>query len=191
MNTGKSIQHLREDRKITLRTLARESGISPGYLSQIENSKVDPSLSVLTKIALVLKVPVYSLLLDEDMTAHTLVRSNERNKLIFGKEGIETEIIHMDYGKRFDLSIISLRPNCASSDALVIHDGDECIIVSSGRLRVEFAKEVIDLEVGDSLYFDSSTPHRLININREACKFLHSHSPPGFPGRRISIPKRK
>jgi transcriptional regulator with XRE-family HTH domain len=191
LNTGKSIQSLREQRKITLRALARESDISPGYLSQIENGKVDPSLSVLTRLALALKVPLYSLLLNEETAAHTLVRYNERNKVIFGNEGIETEIIHMDYAKRFDLTIISLRPNCASSEAPVIHEGDECILVSIGKLKVEFVNESLDLDVGDSLYFDSTIPHRLVNVGKDICKFIHSHSPPGFPGRRTAIPQRR
>ena len=56
---GKNIRKMREERKLTLSGLANKVGISPGYLSDIENgNKNNPSTELLSKISEVLNVNV-------------------------------------------------------------------------------------------------------------------------------------
>lgn len=57
------------------------------------------------------------------------------------------------------------RPGGASSEeqSYLRHSGREYGYVVSGRLSVTLAFETFHLEVGDSIAFDSSVPHRLFN----------------------------
>ena len=57
------------------------------------------------------------------------------------------------------------RPGGASSeeDSYLRHSGREYGYVVSGRLSVTLAFETFHLDVGDSIAFDSSVPHRLFN----------------------------
>jgi len=51
IKAGEIIKAKREEKKISLVDFAREVGISPGYLSQLENGKkVNPNLEVMLKI---------------------------------------------------------------------------------------------------------------------------------------------
>lgn len=60
---GKNINQLRMKSGITLSELAERAGISKSYLSSIErNLKQNPSIQVMEKIALVLKVDLKTLL---------------------------------------------------------------------------------------------------------------------------------
>lgn len=60
---GENIQHLRNRSGITLSELAERAGISKSYLSSIErNLKRNPSIQVMEKIAVVLKVDLKTLL---------------------------------------------------------------------------------------------------------------------------------
>ena len=54
---GDNIRNIRKARKISLNNLARTSGISVGYLSDLENNKfTNPTLDKLKKIAQILEV---------------------------------------------------------------------------------------------------------------------------------------
>ncbi|RDS80962.1 helix-turn-helix domain-containing protein [Dyella psychrodurans] len=58
MNLGSAIQMCRTKRKLSLAELAKVAGCSVSYLSMVENSKRDPTLSTIEKIASALRVPV-------------------------------------------------------------------------------------------------------------------------------------
>lgn len=58
MNLGKAIQLCRNRRGLSLEGLAQRAGCSISYLSMLENSKRDPTLSTVEKIADGLRVPV-------------------------------------------------------------------------------------------------------------------------------------
>ena len=60
------IKEIRNKKSITLYKLSKETGISRGYLTELENNKKsNPSIQVLYKIALVLDVNVKDLFYSE------------------------------------------------------------------------------------------------------------------------------
>lgn len=58
MNVGNAIQTCRIRRGLSQAVLARRANCSVSYLSMLENSKRDPTLSTVKSIALALGVPV-------------------------------------------------------------------------------------------------------------------------------------
>ena len=58
VNVGDSLRRLREARKVSMRALAKISGLSANALSMIERGKTSPSVSTLYKLADALEVPV-------------------------------------------------------------------------------------------------------------------------------------
>lgn len=58
MNLGKAIQSSRIRRGLSQEGLAKLAGCSVSYLSMLENSKRDPTLSTIERIAAALNVPV-------------------------------------------------------------------------------------------------------------------------------------
>ena len=54
---------------------------------------------------------------------------------------------------------------------LTTHTGQECDIVISGSLMVQIGEHREILKAGDSIYYDSSTPHGMIAVNGEDCAF--------------------
>ena len=58
MNIGSAIQMCRLRRQLSQADLAQLAGCSVSYLSMLENSKRDPTLSTLERISEALKVPV-------------------------------------------------------------------------------------------------------------------------------------
>ena len=56
---GEHVRNIRKKRGITLKELAEKTGLSIGYISQIERNLTDPSLSTLRKLSAALDIPTY------------------------------------------------------------------------------------------------------------------------------------
>ena len=56
---GEHVRNIRKKRGITLKELAEKTGLSIGYISQIERDLTDPSLSTLRKLSAALDIPTY------------------------------------------------------------------------------------------------------------------------------------
>ena len=54
---------------------------------------------------------------------------------------------------------------------LVTHEGQECDIVISGHMKIRIGDKTEVLGPGDCIYFDSGTPHGMIAVNGEDCRF--------------------
>jgi mannose-6-phosphate isomerase-like protein (cupin superfamily) len=53
-------------------------------------------------------------------------------------------------------------------------------VILKGCVRVEFQNSLRELKEGDSLYFDSSAPHRLVNPGHKPCRYYLIITPPKF-----------
>ena len=177
---GERIKETRENKGISVRKLAAMVEVSASLISQIETGKVDPSLSTLRKIAIALDVPLFSLVLTDGAGTTRVIRNQERRLVVFPKAGLSYDIIHSDLNKKMAVMIGTLSPKGATSETLLNHPGEECLVILKGAMRVELADEVIELQEGDSLYFDSSIPHRLRNNKNRTCRFYLIITPPKF-----------
>ncbi|MBA9026757.1 MULTISPECIES: helix-turn-helix domain-containing protein [Bacillaceae] len=63
---GDRVKKLRQENRMSMTELAEKAGVAKSYLSSLErNLQTNPSIQFLEKIALVLQIPVDSLLHDE------------------------------------------------------------------------------------------------------------------------------
>ena len=68
---GEHVRNIRKKRGITLKELAEKTGLSIGYISQIERNLTDPSLSTLRKLSAALDIPTYLFMGGESSTSLT------------------------------------------------------------------------------------------------------------------------
>ena len=54
---------------------------------------------------------------------------------------------------------------------LVTHEGQECDIVISGQMKIQIGEHVEILNAGDSIYYDSGTPHGMVAVGGKDCSF--------------------
>ena len=69
MGIGARIRRFRDTQGLSLRALAREAGVSVGYLSKLEQNVSSPTVEMLEKIADALKVGVSELLESSEAVA--------------------------------------------------------------------------------------------------------------------------
>lgn len=58
MNVGHAIKFCRQQKSLSIPTLARRAGLSPSYISLLERNERDPPLSTMEKISRSLEVPL-------------------------------------------------------------------------------------------------------------------------------------
>jgi transcriptional regulator with XRE-family HTH domain len=167
----------RERRQMSLRELARRLGVSPSAISQIETGRARPSVATLWAIVTELGMSLDDLFAEEDR-AGTAAPARARTPPVLGEA--EREAIRLATGVRWerltaepdpdvDFIFVTYEVGGSSSpeDALVRHAGHEYGLVLTGELEVTVGFESSVLRPGDSISFESTTPHRLRNVGDE------------------------
>jgi transcriptional regulator with XRE-family HTH domain len=179
-NLGAAVRAAREARGLSLREVARRTELSASFISQIELGKANPSVGTLYALVAVLGVSLNELLGGPAEPARPadpaswprivapVVRATERRRVQMS--GVIWERLTAD-DPLVDFLHVEYAPGSASCppDDMVRHGGREYGVIVSGRLEVQVGFETYSLEPGDSIHFDSTTPHRLSNPHDEAC----------------------
>ena len=187
---GPRIREERLARRISLRALAREVGVSASMISQIETGKAQPSVSTLYAITSALGLSVQSVfevppapavplgrapttVLEalgsaQGVRLGPLVGPAERQVLVLDS-GVTWERLGVLPGESVDFLRITYAPGGTSSSdgELMHHTGSEYGVLLSGELLLTLGVEDIRLRAGDAVSFDSSTPHRYRNDGTE------------------------
>ena len=187
---GAALRAARESRGLSLRELARQVDVSPSFVSQVELGKANPSVGTLYALVSVLGISLNELLGGPAAAApdpprgraaaspggpggwpridQPVVRARERSRVQMS--GVVWERLTAD-DPLVDFLHVEYGPGSASCppDDMVRHGGREYGVIVSGRLEVQVGFETYALEPGDSIHFDSSTPHRLSNPHDEPC----------------------
>ena len=160
---GNLIKELRKKSKLSLKDLAEKIGMTPSFLSQVENNKTALSLSALKKIAREFNVKMSYILgeqSDDKTNSYIVVKKDDRKTLKnFGK-GLKLQFLStLNNGNMLEPTIHVLEPNIVSGIPPYQHDGQEIVLILQGSIILHLAEKEIILEAGDSCYFDSEVEH--------------------------------
>jgi transcriptional regulator with XRE-family HTH domain len=172
---GRRVRTLREARGLSLRDLARRSGVSAPMLSQVERSETSPTIAVAQRIASGLELPLSTLLrLDERQHVALVRKADRRTERRDGH--VVQELTRAIPGERASVTVHSLRPGGRTGgphDHPVHAPGSrETIVVQSGRVALVIDDEMHLLTDGDAVTFDADLPHHFENPGRRAALFL-------------------
>jgi mannose-6-phosphate isomerase-like protein (cupin superfamily)/DNA-binding XRE family transcriptional regulator len=178
MNIGAQIRALRQDRGYSLRHLAALAKVSPSLLCDVEREQVNPSIGTLIQVSTALGVSVHELLPGETegrteppepaqepqpfASAAPIVRKNERRTIRL-TGGISWQRLSPDTGGPLEFIEATYAPGATSGEEMHHHPGREYGIVLEGELTVDLGFETHVLKQGDSVAFESTTPHRFSN----------------------------
>ncbi len=180
---GSRIRELRKARDQTLQKVAEASGLSIGYLSQIERKLATPSIKALHDIAQVLGVNI-SWFFPESETGTAgerryIVRSERRRTLNLGL-GITDQLLCPTLSGELELLCSTFEPGASSGEEPYAHKGEEAGIVISGELDLWIDNEKFHLVKGDSFHFPSTTYHRYQNPGESETVVIWAITPPTY-----------
>lgn len=166
-DVGGKIRALRKEKDITLKQLGKETGLSIGYLSNLERDACSPTLDNLQKICGVLEISLIELL-DGMNQGRRVIRKEER-KVVFEKPGkVRYESIKFGSGL-LDGLVIELEPHSQYDSNNWVHNYDEIGLILEGKMYVSIDGEQIELEEGDAFYIKAKANHSLGNNSDTRC----------------------
>lgn len=168
MDIGSKIRAERNRKNMTIAEMCKITGLSKGFISNVENNNTSPSIQTLQTIAASLQIPLPYLLLDEQQQM-CVVRKNERKMTTFKKGNLKIE--HIASKGPLKLMTVSFPPGASTGDPHV-HKGVECHLVLEGKVLVEQGEDLAVLEKGDSFSWNACAPHYVENIGDDEAKVL-------------------
>jgi transcriptional regulator with XRE-family HTH domain len=196
---GPRLRAAREERGLSVRELARRIGCSASLISQIERGVSVPSVGVLYSLATELGSSSDYLLfgsaaagpgpdavpdaVSDGGASRPIVQRGGGRKIIDLASGVRWERLTPQSDARADFLEVIYSPGGHSTDERrpLRHEGREYGLVISGTLQANVGFESYELGPGDSIAFDSSTPHEYLNKTGDYVRaiWVVVHAEPG------------
>jgi len=177
LGPGQRFRRLRVRRGLSLAEVAKATGVSVGFLSALERGQMRSSVATLRRIARFYGTNILSLF---ETAGHNprLVRPSER-KILETTPDVRMELLAWG-NTAMEPHLFRVKPGGGSGESYS-HEGEEFLHVLRGDFEIWLNKsEHYRLKPGDSLYFESSTPHRWKNPGRKEAWVLWINTPPTF-----------
>lgn len=163
-------KRIREQKKLTLDAAASLTGVSRSMLAQIEKGEVNPTISVLWKIANGYKVSFTSLV-EEKGEAVSVVRQTDMQPLQEdGGRYLNYPVFAFDEQKLFETYRIVIKAGGSLSAQPHMKGAVEYITVFAGAVEITVDGEEIPLSAGDSVRFCADVPHAYRNSGTETAE---------------------
>ena len=170
------IKTLREIVGLTPAEMALKTGVTEQEYISCESGESDLNFAFLYRCALALNVDVTDIIegTSPRLVGYTVTRKGEGQE-IQKAHGMTYYNLAAAFKNRIaePLYVISDYDEAAQNAdiELTTHEGQECDIVIKGTLKVQVGDHVELLHEGDSIYYDSSTPHGMIAAENQDCIF--------------------
>lgn len=170
------IRELREIENYTPEDMAGFTGVTTQEYLDCENGKSDLNFAFIYRCALALHVNVTDII-DGDspkLKSYTVTRRGE-GQMIANAHGMTYYNLAYAFQNRiaeplYVKSVYSEEAQTRDME-LTTHTGQECDIVVEGRLMVQVGEHREILGPGDSIYYNSDTPHGMIAVDGKDCIF--------------------
>jgi DNA-binding transcriptional MerR regulator/quercetin dioxygenase-like cupin family protein len=174
---GQRFRRLRTRRGLSLAQVAKSTGVSVGFLSALERGQMRSSIATLRRIARFYRTNILSLF-EAAGDNPRLVRPHQR-KILETTPDVRMELLAWG-NTAMEPHLFRVKPGGGSGESYT-HEGEEFLHVLRGEFEIWLnGEEHYRLKPGDSLYFESSTPHRWKNPGHKETWLLWINTPPTF-----------
>jgi acetyl-CoA synthetase len=178
--------------------MARETGVTVGEYLACEAGESDLTFAFLYRCALALNVDITDIIegASPTLTTYTITR-NGAGQRIERAHGM----IYYNLAPAFKhrttepLRVTAIYDPEAEQKEIEVttHVGQECDIVHRGLSRIRIGDHTEILHEGDTIYYDSSTPHGMIAVGGQDCIFyaIVINPPEGFVSNEAVVPEKQ
>ena len=167
---GVKVKKLRETHDFTVEALAEATGQSPDFIEKVEKDEMTPPVSFLLRFAGALKVDPGTFLRKEEKT---MIRNQRAREFIKRTQNYSYQTLspgaESDHLRAF---MITIEPKQTHKPVAYKHDGEEFVFVMEGDLRLTLGNKPHHLKPGESIHFNSDTPHKLKSTSNETTRCL-------------------
>lgn len=183
---GMKVKALRTREGMTLVELSEATGLSTGYLSQLERGLTTIAIDSLEKISQAFDKNITYFFSDdfsssEKEKSYDLKKAHERTVSAVDKYYIQYHLLNDPSKTCFLPRYYEVLPKTELEGDPVVytHEGSEFIFILEGVLTVKLEEGIEYLYEGDSILIDSNKMHTWVNDTGKIVKFIivHSHNP--------------
>ena len=171
------IREMREIFGFGISEMAEKTEVTEAEYNEYESGKKDFPFTFIHKCALAFGVGITDLLEGQSARLHsyTITRKGEGQQTakedgieiknlapLFRKKIAEPYWVRYEFNEELQNKPIHLTK----------HSGQEFDLVMKGRLKIQIGDNVEYLSEGDSIYYNSSTPHGMIAVDGSECLFV-------------------
>ena len=177
LEIAQRIREMREIESISEQEMARKTEVSLEDYRQYEAGALDFPFTFIHKCAQMFGIGITDLLegASAHLTSYTVTRKGEGQNTA-EEAGIEICSLAPQFRKKLAEPYwvrYDYRPELQNAPIhLTTHSGQEFDYVVSGRLKVQVGDHIEYLSEGDSIYYNSSTPHGMIAVEGRECLFV-------------------
>ena len=165
MRVGSKLKDLRKQKSITLKQLAERTGLSIGYLSNVERDLTSPTLDHVETITKALDTPLTAIL--QGPPKHTVIRKADREVIYDIPQRAKWEYI-VDPQRSISGVCTTLNPYGEPMTSWG-HNYDEVGIVIEGSVVITLGGEQYRIHVGDAIFIPCNTGHTVENDSENPC----------------------
>ncbi|MBQ9472160.1 MAG: AMP-binding protein, partial [Ruminococcus sp.] len=177
MEVAERIREMREISGFSVEEMAEKTEVSVSEYKAYENGTVDFPFTFIHKCALAFGLGITDILEGESarLKSYTVTRRGGGRQTaeeegisivnvapMFKNKIAEPYFCKYDYNEELQTKPIHLTK----------HAGQEFDFVLSGKMKIQIGNNFEELAAGDSIYYNSSTPHGMIAIGGEDVKFI-------------------
>lgn len=183
---GRKIKELRRAKRLTLKDLSEKTGLSMGFLSQLERGLSAIAIDSLSKIAAILNTELSVFINNNDQpSTDAAMRFFEQEHTQVASGVIQSILSKNVNGFNILPRLIQLLPSQSlqgNEKPMYAHEGEEFAYVLEGVLTLQLADKEYILCPGDSIQIDSTIEHNWFNHTNAITKLLTINVPNPFIG---------
>ncbi|MET8520806.1 XRE family transcriptional regulator [Nocardioides sp. NPDC004968] len=177
---GARLRRRRLAKRLTLKEVAGEAGLSEGFLSQIERGVHSGSVATLQRIAAVLGLTVGDLFEESWSSTPAVHRFTESQGFAFGVDARKARLTPKSF-QHLEVFLGTLQPGGSTGLEPYAHgDSEELMLVIDGEVEVTVGDAVHRMSALDSITYSSRLAHRVVAISDEPAHVLWAISPPSY-----------
>lgn len=170
LDFGSKLMQMRKSHQLTHEELAKRTGKTPEFIEELENNRTTPSVGFMIKLSEVFGIDPETFLNDEERAALSGNRAKEyvrRTGNYYYQNltpGAENEHLRV--------FIVTIESNKRHKPVAYRHEGEEFVYVMEGTLELTLDGKVHQLMEGESIKYNSETPHQLKSLGNQDTKCL-------------------
>ena len=177
---GNRIKQIRNSKKMTLKQLAELSGLSIGYLSQVERGKSSIAMNQLSKLADCLEVNIQYFITEDSNNDCPVMKTYENSILFIESElSLQYRVTSSFHDKEMLPKIDILMPGF-DTEPMHNHKGEEFIYILEGVMTFELDGKTFTMYPGDTAHYNAMKIHRWANDTTKPVKVLMVSTPNPF-----------
>jgi transcriptional regulator with XRE-family HTH domain len=158
VRVGARLRARRLERGLTMAEVAERTGLTTGFISQLERDLTSASLSSLYRICAALGIRVGDLI--DDVPSGRLIRRDEQARRSLAMGDAEHLLLSSGQERRFHVTESHIPPGGSAGDEFYTLPADvELVYVLRGSLELRVRDEVHELAEGDTLTYSPRDPH--------------------------------